>query len=181
MSLRSSTDNENGRIPLHMLNSPNRHSRAGGNPDLIPAELAWIPAFAGMTEPRNRFVTQINHVEIFAKEARRSRIINIRNFVPVVLLSLIILVACANFVARRSPLRTPWAIVIRPYSRNSSWDFILRPFAFFAADSSFLGRGFAALGPSGRKESLPAYFVVLIPRVSMIPAIRLVSSSMNFL
>jgi hypothetical protein len=28
---------------------PIRHSRAGGNPGLFPAELAWIPAFAGMT------------------------------------------------------------------------------------------------------------------------------------
>jgi hypothetical protein len=27
-----------------------RHSRAGGNPGLFSDELAWIPAFAGMTE-----------------------------------------------------------------------------------------------------------------------------------
>jgi hypothetical protein len=29
-----------------------RHSRARGNPGLLSAELAWIPAFAGMTEAR---------------------------------------------------------------------------------------------------------------------------------
>jgi len=29
-----------------------RHSRARGNPGLFSAELAWIPAFAGMTEAR---------------------------------------------------------------------------------------------------------------------------------
>ena len=28
-----------------------RHSRARGNPGLFSAELTWIPAFAGMTEP----------------------------------------------------------------------------------------------------------------------------------
>jgi hypothetical protein len=26
-----------------------RHSRARGNPGFFPTELAWIPAFAGMT------------------------------------------------------------------------------------------------------------------------------------
>jgi len=51
MSSRASTDDENGWIPLHMLLSPTRHSRAGGNPGLVSAEFAWIPAFAGMTEP----------------------------------------------------------------------------------------------------------------------------------
>jgi hypothetical protein len=29
--------------------------------------------------------------------------------------------------------------MIRPYSQNSSWDFILRPFAFFAAMLLFFG------------------------------------------
>jgi hypothetical protein len=38
-------------------------------------------------------------------------------------------------------------IMIRPYSRNSSWDAILRPFAFFAAILLFFGCGYAALGP----------------------------------
>ena len=30
--------------------APDRHSRVRGNPGLVTAELAWIPAFAGMTE-----------------------------------------------------------------------------------------------------------------------------------
>jgi hypothetical protein len=48
MSLRSSTENENGGPPTR--SSPlHRHSRARGNPALFPTELAWIPAFAGMT------------------------------------------------------------------------------------------------------------------------------------
>jgi hypothetical protein len=47
---------------------PNRHARAGENPVLFPAELAWITAFAGMTEPRRRFVTQIIRGQIFSKE-----------------------------------------------------------------------------------------------------------------
>ena len=38
-----------------MLLSSNRHSRAGGNPGLFFAELAWIPPFAGMTELRGVF------------------------------------------------------------------------------------------------------------------------------
>jgi hypothetical protein len=33
-----------------MLLSSNRHSRARGNPGLGTVKLAWIPAFAGMTE-----------------------------------------------------------------------------------------------------------------------------------
>jgi hypothetical protein len=36
--------------------------------------------------------------------------------------------------------------MIRPYSRNSSWDVILRPFALFAAILLFFGCGYAALG-----------------------------------
>ena len=60
MSLRSSTENENGGISLRGVLTSTRHSRAGGNPGWFSAELAWIPAprsksgtsFAGMTEPR---------------------------------------------------------------------------------------------------------------------------------
>jgi hypothetical protein len=33
-----------------MLLFSNRHSRARGNPGWVTVELAWIPAFAGMTE-----------------------------------------------------------------------------------------------------------------------------------
>jgi hypothetical protein len=40
--------------------------------------------------------------------------------------------------------------MIRPYSRNSSWDFILRRFAFFAAILLFFGCGYAALGVAWR-------------------------------
>jgi hypothetical protein len=47
MILRSPTENENGVSPR---GSPSiRHSGAGRNPGLFPTELAWIPAFAGMT------------------------------------------------------------------------------------------------------------------------------------
>jgi hypothetical protein len=35
-------------FPWHV--SALRHSRAGGNPGSFFAELAWIPAFPGMTE-----------------------------------------------------------------------------------------------------------------------------------
>jgi hypothetical protein len=38
--------------------------------------------------------------------------------------------------------------MIRPYSRISSWDYILRPFAIFAAILLFFGCGGGALGPS---------------------------------
>ena len=51
MSLRPSTDYEIGGIPPYTLCSI-CHSRAGGNPGLFTAELAWVPAFAGMTELR---------------------------------------------------------------------------------------------------------------------------------
>jgi hypothetical protein len=67
MSLRSSTEDENEwssfrtRLPLM------RHSRAGGNPGLSCTELAWIPAFAGMTEP-SRFVAQIILAQVFSKD-----------------------------------------------------------------------------------------------------------------
>jgi hypothetical protein len=48
MSLRSPDENENGGTP-HV---PTRHSRARGNPGLLPTELAWILAFAGMTQSK---------------------------------------------------------------------------------------------------------------------------------
>ena len=48
MSLRSPTEYEYGGTPHTVLPSA-RHSRARGNPGLFPTELAWIPAFAGMT------------------------------------------------------------------------------------------------------------------------------------
>jgi hypothetical protein len=35
--------------PPHGPLPSTRHSRARGNPGLFPTQLAWIPAFAGMT------------------------------------------------------------------------------------------------------------------------------------
>jgi len=52
MNLRSSAEDENRGISLHVVLPSTRHSRARGNPGWFSAELAWIPAFAGMTEPR---------------------------------------------------------------------------------------------------------------------------------
>jgi hypothetical protein len=49
MSLRSPTEYENGGTPPHGPFFFTRHSRARGNPGFFPNELAWIPAFAGMT------------------------------------------------------------------------------------------------------------------------------------
>lgn len=49
MSLLSSTWRMKMEEPLHTVLSWTRLSRARGNPGLLrPAELAWIPAFAGM-------------------------------------------------------------------------------------------------------------------------------------
>ena len=49
-----------------------RHSRARGNPGLFCAELAWIPAFAGMTEPRRLFVVHIIPSHVFSKDDTKS-------------------------------------------------------------------------------------------------------------
>jgi hypothetical protein len=68
MSLRSPTDYENGWLPLHMLLCSNRHSRARGNPGSFSAELAWIPAFAGMTEPWCLIIAKIIPAQVFSKE-----------------------------------------------------------------------------------------------------------------
>ncbi len=56
MSLRSPTEDENRGIPLATFFPLTRHSRARGTPDLSPPQLAWIPAFAGMTERCGYFV-----------------------------------------------------------------------------------------------------------------------------
>ena len=45
-----------------------RHSRARGNPGLFTAELAWIPAFAGMTESR-RFIRFAEHLPMLSLRA----------------------------------------------------------------------------------------------------------------
>jgi hypothetical protein len=50
MSLRSPTENGIEGFSSRMLLFSNRHSRARGNPGWVTVELAWIPAFAGMTE-----------------------------------------------------------------------------------------------------------------------------------
>jgi hypothetical protein len=49
MSLRLPLIDESGG-PLYTVFRWTRHSRARRNPDLFPTALAWIPAFAGMTE-----------------------------------------------------------------------------------------------------------------------------------
>ena len=122
MSLRSSAVYEIGWLPLHTLLCSNRHSRAGGNPGSFPAELAWIPAFAGMTEHRwpHRYADH-SQAQVFSKEDTKSTkfgVITFRNlrvlrdlrgeicfpnFVPVVLLSMIIPAACANFWGAEDP------------------------------------------------------------------------------
>src|SRR5215207_4368145 len=57
------------RGSLHQrLRSSICHSRAGGNPGLFSAELAWIPAFAGMTESRRFFVSQNVSPQVFSKD-----------------------------------------------------------------------------------------------------------------
>ena len=66
MSVRSPTEDENGKISLRMVLPATRHSRARGNPGLFSAELTWIPAGvypersrrAGMTEPSGSWMEQ---------------------------------------------------------------------------------------------------------------------------
>ncbi len=73
MSLRSSAVYAIGWLPLHTLLCSNRHSRAGGNPGSFSAKLAWLPAFAGMTEHRwpPRYADH-PQVQVFAKEDMKS-------------------------------------------------------------------------------------------------------------
>ena len=54
MNLHSSTKSEKRGISS-IYSRADRPSRARGNPGLVAAELAWIPAFAGMTKEM-RFV-----------------------------------------------------------------------------------------------------------------------------
>ena len=70
MSFRSPTDYENGGNSFHMVLPATRHSRARGNPGLFSAELAWIPAFAGMTERRWPLQSTDHRTHVFSKEAR---------------------------------------------------------------------------------------------------------------
>jgi hypothetical protein len=51
---------------------PHCHSRAGGNPGFFAAELAWIPAFAGMTEQK-RSVNTIERSVICAGFLKATR------------------------------------------------------------------------------------------------------------
>ena len=44
-----------------------RHSRARGNPGLICAQLAWIPAFAGMTNPGDLFIVETLTLHVFSR------------------------------------------------------------------------------------------------------------------
>ena len=60
-----------------------RHSRARGNPGLFSAELAWIPAFAGMTEPRVNsayfgfFILWIIHAAVFQERTKVTKVSDI--------------------------------------------------------------------------------------------------------
>ena len=65
MKVRSPTKGENRES---LLPSSIRHSRACGNPGLFSALLAWIPAFAGMTELGNLVVPQIISGRVFSTE-----------------------------------------------------------------------------------------------------------------
>ena len=71
MSLRSSTDYENDGFPCPGSSNPVCHSRAGGNPGLFCAELTWIPAFAGMTEPETLVVAQIINTQVFSQDVTK--------------------------------------------------------------------------------------------------------------
>jgi len=51
MILRTPKEHEKDWHSQNTLLSSIRHFRAGGNPGLFRAEIACIPAFAGMTEP----------------------------------------------------------------------------------------------------------------------------------
>jgi hypothetical protein len=68
MSLRSSTDYESGGNSFHMVLPSTRHSRARGNPGLFSDELAWIPAFAGMTERRRPLRSTDHPTTVLSKE-----------------------------------------------------------------------------------------------------------------
>ena len=99
-----------------------RHSRARGNPGLFSRALAWIPAFAGMTDPCGLLVARIIAAQVFSMEITKDTKV------------------ADGIVSELRALR------------------VLR------------GQG-----------EFPAYFVPLIPNESMMPAMRLVSSSINFL
>ncbi len=74
MSLHSPTEHENGLYSQNMLPASIRHSRARGNPGFFCAQLAWIPAFAGMTEPRRPLhCGRPSPYIYFRRRARRTR------------------------------------------------------------------------------------------------------------
>ncbi|MGZ9188205.1 MAG: hypothetical protein ACXW6R_26395, partial [Candidatus Binatia bacterium] len=84
MSLRSSTEYKIGLYSQNMLPSSIRHSRARGNPGLFCAELAWIAAFAGMTEPPEALRVHIIPSHVFSKEDTKEEINNLPDFVSFV-------------------------------------------------------------------------------------------------
>ena len=63
-----------------LIFSSTRHSRASGNPGVVCAELAWIPAFAGMTDSGRLFVSWIA-TDVFSKEGHEGFEIITPNFV----------------------------------------------------------------------------------------------------
>jgi hypothetical protein len=62
-----------------------RHSRAGGNLGLFSRELAWIPAFAGMTEKGPRWALRSLSPQCYFEEGTKDAKvwkINVPNFTP---------------------------------------------------------------------------------------------------
>jgi len=55
------------------FHSSTRHSRALGNPGSFTAELAWMPAFAGMTEQDAFSLSETSAPKSFSKETGRLR------------------------------------------------------------------------------------------------------------
>ena len=75
------------------------------------AELAWIPAFAGMTPPGSLFVLQSSPHRYFRRRARRRRrvrIIQTPNFVLFVLLYLKVFEAHANVIPAKAGIQVRW-------------------------------------------------------------------------
>src|SRR5262249_43344348 len=62
-------------IPLDRALPSGRHSRARGNLGLFRIELAWIPAFAGMTKPRRPLRSADHPAHVFSKEPRSAEIV----------------------------------------------------------------------------------------------------------
>jgi len=128
MSLHSSTDYENGWIALHKLISSTCHSRAGGNPGLFSAVLAWIPAFAGMTDAGGLCVARIIPAQVFSKESMKFGILIIRTLR--VLGNTTTLNYCLHLrklSSQTTVARPPQGACHAPLHSDIVWGFISRP------------------------------------------------------